>query len=97
MTRKISLERRIASYVQMNNKNKSSKVNHGSQRGVDGLLNKHQLAQKLGVSARSIDAWMKLGRLPYLKIGGGQRGTVRFEYSAVMDSLRQHQVGGGGN
>ena len=80
----------------MNNKNKLSEVNHGSLRGVDdGLLNKRQLAQKLGVSARSIDAWMKLGRLPYIKIGGGQRGTVRFEYTVVMDSLRQHQVGGG--
>ncbi len=82
----------------MNNKNKLSEVNRGSISGVGaGLLNKGQLAQKLGVSARSIDAWMKLGRLPYLKIGGGQRGTVRFEYSAVMDSLRQHQVGGGGH
>jgi predicted site-specific integrase-resolvase len=80
----------------MNNNNKLSEVNHDSLKGVGtGLLNKDQLAQKLGVSARSIDAWMKLGRLPYLKIGGGQRGTVRFEYSAVMDSLRQHQVGGG--
>ena len=78
----------------MKNKKNITEVNRGSLRGDDGLLNKHQLAQKLGVSARSIDAWMKLGRLPYLKIGGGQRGTVRFEYSAVMDSLRQHQVGG---
>ncbi|MDB4797185.1 terminase small subunit [bacterium] len=76
-------------------KKELAEVNHDSLRGVGvGLLNKGQLAQKLGVSARSIDAWMKLGRLPYLKIGGGQRGTVRFEYSAVMDSLRQHQVGG---
>ena len=79
-------------------KKELAEVNHDSLRGVGaGLLNKGQLAQKLGVSARSIDAWMKLGRLPYIKIGGGQRGTVRFEYSAVMDSLRQHQVGGGGN
>jgi predicted DNA-binding transcriptional regulator AlpA len=75
---------------------KSTEVNRGSLMGVgDGLLNKRQLAQKLGVSARSIDAWMKLGRLPYIKIGGGKRGTVRFEFSVVMDSLRQHQVGGG--
>ncbi len=80
----------------MNNNNKLSEVNHDSLRGVGaGLLNKGQLAQKLGVSARSIDAWMKLGRLPYIKIGGGKRGTVRFEFSVVMDSLRQHQVGGG--
>ena len=81
----------------MKNKKNITEVNRGSLRGDDGLLNKGQLAQKLGVSARSIDAWMKLGRLPYIKIGGGQRGTVRFEYSAVMDSLRQHQVGGGGH
>ena len=82
----------------MTKQNRLTEVNHGSLRGVDdGLLNKHQLAQKLGVSARSIDAWMKLGRLPYIKIGGGKRGTVRFEFSVVMDSLRQHQIGGGGN
>jgi predicted DNA-binding transcriptional regulator AlpA len=80
----------------MNIINKKTELNHDSLMGVgDGLLNKRQLAQKLGVSARSIDAWMKLGRLPYIKIGGGKRGTVRFEFSVVMDSLRQHQVGGG--
>ena len=80
----------------MNIINKKTELNHDSLMGVgDGLLNKRQLAQKLGVSARSIDAWMKLGRLPYIKIGGGKRGTERFEFSVVMDSLRQHQVGGG--
>ena len=82
----------------MNIINKKTELNHDSLMGVgDGLLNKRQLAQKLGVSARSIDAWMKLGRLPYIKIGGGQRGTVRFSWPAVKKSLLRFEVGGGGH
>ena len=44
------------------------------------LLTKDQLAEKMCVKPRTIDNWMKVGWLPYLKIGK----TVRFEFSSVM-------------
>ena len=79
----------------MNVSNINKDGNPAAERPEDYLLTKTDLAERLRVKPRTVDNWMKLGRLPYIKIGGGQRGTVRFEYSAVMDSLRQHQVRGG--
>ena len=35
----------------------------------DGLLNKHQITVKLGISKRSCDAWMKAKRLPVRQAG----------------------------
>ena len=79
----------------MNRKTFTKEASHlVPQVEYDCLLNKRELAKRLGVSTRSIDSWMKSGRLPYIKIGGGRRGTVRFEYSTVMETLRKHQVGG---
>ena len=62
-----------------------------AQKNVDGLLDKRQLAERLNLSVRSVDAWMKTGLLPYIKAGR----TVRFEYDTVLAHLRQYQVGGG--
>ena len=54
------------------------------------LLTKDQLAEKMCVKPRTIDNWMKVGWLPYLKIGK----TVRFEFSSVMDKLKSYELGG---
>ena len=62
-----------------------------AQKNVDGLLDKKQLAERLNLSVRSVDAWMKTGLLPYIKAGR----TVRLEYDTVLAHLRQYQVGGG--
>ena len=48
------------------------------------LLKKGQLAEKMCVKPRTIDNWMKVGWLPYLKIGK----TVRFEFSSVMENSK---------
>ena len=67
--------------------------NPAAERPEDYLLTKTDLADRLRVKPRTIDNWMAEGRLPFLKLGK----TVRFFWPTVMDSLRQHQVGGGGN
>ena len=54
------------------------------------LLTKNELAMKMCVKLRTIDNWMKDGRLPYLKIGK----TVRFEYTSVMEKLKTYELGG---
>lgn len=54
----------------------------------DGLLNKRGLAVKLRISKRSVDVWMKKGRLPFIKIGK----TVRFRWPDVLQKLDQYRV-----
>jgi excisionase family DNA binding protein len=54
----------------------------------DGLLNKWQLARKLGVGKRTVDAWMKKRRLPFIKIGK----SVRFHWPDVLAKLQSYQV-----
>ena len=54
----------------------------------DGLLNKRTLAVKLGISKRTVDAWMHQKRLPFIKVGK----TVRFRWGDVLEKLNQFRV-----
>lgn len=54
----------------------------------DGLLDKPELAAKLRISKRTVDAWMRKRRLPFIKIGK----TVRFNWQDVLAKLGQYQV-----
>jgi len=54
----------------------------------DGLLNKRGLAIKLGISKRTVDAWMRQKRLPFIKVGK----TVRFRWPDVLEKLGQFRV-----
>jgi excisionase family DNA binding protein len=54
----------------------------------DGLLNKRGLAVKLGISKRTVDAWMQQRRLPFIKVGK----TVRFRWPDVLEKLSQFRV-----
>ena len=54
----------------------------------DGLLDKRGLAVRLDISKRTVDAWMKQKRLPFIKIGK----SVRFYWPDVLERLRKHQV-----
>ena len=54
------------------------------------MLTKKQMAAFAGVQPRTIDNWMKVGLMPYLKIGK----TVRFDPDAVMKHLHKYKQGG---
>lgn len=55
---------------------------------TDRLLTKRELAQRLRVSTRTVDVYMRAKRLPFLKIGK----TVRFHWSDVIEKLSIHRV-----
>lgn len=52
------------------------------------LLNKRAVASLLGVSPRTVDAWMRSRRLSYYKIGR----TVRFTRTAVEACLAKFEI-----
>ena len=54
----------------------------------DGLLTKRGLAPKLQISTRTLDDWMRKGRIPFLKIGK----AVRFRWEDVLGKLSAHRV-----
>jgi predicted DNA-binding transcriptional regulator AlpA len=53
------------------------------------LIDKKETASRLRKSVRTVDAWMKAGRLPYLKIG---HKTVLFSWPDVLEKLSQYRV-----
>jgi len=55
---------------------------------TDGLLTKRGLAPKLQISTRTLDDWMRKGRIPFLKLGK----TVRFRLSDVLEKLNSFRV-----
>ena len=52
------------------------------------LLDKWQLARELNIGKRTLDVWMKKGRVPFLKIGK----TVRFRLPDVLEKLNGYRV-----
>jgi excisionase family DNA binding protein len=56
---------------------------------AEGLLTKFDLSSRLRISTRSVDEWMRKGRIPYLKIGGK---TVRFRWHDVLQKLNGNRV-----
>lgn len=54
----------------------------------DGLLTKRGLAPKLQISTRTLDDWMRKGRIPFLKLGK----SVRFRWQDVLEKLNAHRV-----
>jgi excisionase family DNA binding protein len=55
---------------------------------TDDLLVKREVAAKLKKSVRTVDAWMRAGRLPYFKLGR----TVRFRWSDVLKKLDDFRI-----
>lgn len=47
-------------------------------------IDKNQMAGQLGVTRRTIDAWMSKGILPYRKLGR----LVRFDWNEVQEHLK---------
>lgn len=59
-----------------------------SQSADETILDKRGIARRLNKSVRTIDAWMKRGRLPYIKVGR----SVLFRWSAVLEKLESFRV-----
>jgi excisionase family DNA binding protein len=68
-----------------------SQTASGIQRAQDteGLLTKFDISSRLRISTRSVDEWMRKGRIPYIKIGGK---TVRFRWDDVLEKLNAYRV-----
>ena len=58
--------------------------------GADRVLTQKQVAELLQISRRTLFAWMKTGRLPYVKIGR----CVRFLQGDVLRHLDRIKIGG---
>jgi len=54
-----------------------------STASADELLEKSEIAERLKISIRTLDQWMRAGRVPFLKIGK----TVRFRWADVLAHL----------
>ncbi len=67
--------------------NASTREDH-AERACDGLDTKRTLAPKLRVSIRTVDQYMRDGRIPYIKVGK----TVRFRWSDVTAKLNEYRV-----
>jgi hypothetical protein len=57
-------------------------------RASDSLLLKRELAVKIRRSVRTVDSWMRQGKLPYLKVGK----TVLFRWPDVLEKLNAFRV-----
>jgi excisionase family DNA binding protein len=54
----------------------------------DALLTKKEIAPRLRVGPRTVDEWMRKGRIPFLKLGK----SVRFRWSDVLEKLSEYRV-----
>ena len=52
------------------------------------LLDKRETARRLNKSVRTVDAWMKRGRLPYIKVGR----SILFRWGAVLERLESFRI-----
>jgi len=52
------------------------------------LLTQVQMAQRLGITRRTLHTWVRSGTVPMIKV----RGYCRFEYAKVLAALQQHEV-----
>jgi excisionase family DNA binding protein len=53
---------------------------------ADEILQKSATAERLKISTRTLDQWMRAGRVPFLKIGK----TVRFRWNDVVAHLEEN-------
>jgi len=54
-------------------------------RASERLLKKGELAERLGVSPRTIDDWQRRGRIAYFKIGR----STRYRWADVVSKLNE--------
>jgi excisionase family DNA binding protein len=67
---------------------KSTSELAANDRASVGLLRKRELAERLAISKRTLDVWMHMGRIPYLKVGR----SVRFRLPEVLEKMNAFRV-----
>ncbi len=55
---------------------------------ADEILDKRETAKRIRKSIRTVDAWMKAKKLPYIKVGR----AVLFRWSAILERLESFRV-----
>ena len=55
------------------------------------FINEKQLLERLPVSRRTLFAWRKSGKIPYVQLGGRR---ILFHWPSVEATLLRHQRGG---
>jgi excisionase family DNA binding protein len=58
----------------------------------EGLLDKHSAAKLIGIHPRTLDLWQNQRRIPFIKLGPGRRGLVRFRRADLEAFLQSHRV-----
>ena len=64
---------------------------------IDGYLLKREVAERLRKQPRTIERWMSLGILPFIKCGEGRRAAVLFKWPDVEAALLANYGHGGSN
>ena len=57
------------------------------------LMTARELGEFLGISTATVLDWWEAGRLPGFRLGGGERGPVRFRLSEVEAKLERWRRG----
>ena len=50
------------------------------------LIDRYDLAERLGVSADTISKWARQGRIPAIRI---TRKVLRYDYDGIVEALRK--------
>jgi hypothetical protein len=64
---------------------------------TDGFLLKREVAARLRKKPRTVERWMALGILPFIKVGKGRRAAVLFKWADVEATLQANYGCGGSN
>lgn len=68
--------------------NASCEEKQAGERATDCLITKPEVATRIRRSKRTVDLWMRQGKLPYLKVGK----SVLFNWRDVLESLSRYRV-----
>jgi excisionase family DNA binding protein len=59
------------------------------------LLTKKEVAERLRMTPRTVERWMREGFIPYIKFGRGRRASVLFSWENVLARIESRfEIGG---
>jgi predicted DNA-binding transcriptional regulator AlpA len=78
----------VCIYLGAMNTAPNSTPGQSSSQLTDEILDKRETAKRIRKSVRTVDAWMKARKLPYIKVGR----AVLFRWSAILERLDSFRV-----